>query len=41
VLLAGPLIACFRIICQHIETLQPICVLIGDGSSSLETLSKK
>jgi predicted PurR-regulated permease PerM len=32
ILLAGPLLACFRIVCQHVESLQPISVLIGDGS---------
>jgi predicted PurR-regulated permease PerM len=41
VLLAGPLIACFRIVCQHVDKLQPISVLIGDGSSPLEVASKK
>jgi predicted PurR-regulated permease PerM len=30
VLLAGPLLACFRIVCQHTEALRPIYVLIGD-----------
>ncbi|HZP64887.1 MAG TPA: AI-2E family transporter [Rudaea sp.] len=34
VLLAGPMLACFRIVCQHVESLRPVCVLIGDGSSS-------
>ena len=29
-LLAGPLLACFRIVCQHTEALRPIYVLIGD-----------
>lgn len=33
VLLAGPLIACFRIVCQHVEALNSVSVLIGDGSS--------
>lgn len=32
ILLAGPLLACFRIVCQHVESLHTICVLIGDGS---------
>lgn len=32
ILLAGPLLACFRIVCQHVESLRTICVLIGDGS---------
>lgn len=41
ILLAGPLIACFRIVCQHVDKLQSISVLIGDGSSSLEAASKK
>jgi predicted PurR-regulated permease PerM len=31
VLLAGPLLACFRIVCQHTEALRPIYVLIGEG----------
>jgi predicted PurR-regulated permease PerM len=30
VLLAGPLLACFRIVCQHTEALRPIYILIGD-----------
>jgi predicted PurR-regulated permease PerM len=34
ILLAGPLLACFRILCQHIEALHAIGVLIGDGSDS-------
>ena len=34
ILLAGPLLACFRILCQHIEALHSIGVLIGDGSDS-------
>jgi len=29
-LLAGPLLACFRIVCQHVQSLRPICILIGD-----------
>lgn len=33
ILLAGPLLACFRIICQHVGALQGVGVLIGDGSS--------
>ena len=31
VLLAGPMLACFRIICQHTEALRPIYVLIGEA----------
>jgi predicted PurR-regulated permease PerM len=31
VLLAGPLLACFRIVCQHTEALRPIYVLIGEA----------
>ncbi len=31
ILLAGPLLACFRIICQHTEALRPIYVLIGEA----------
>jgi predicted PurR-regulated permease PerM len=34
VLLAGPLIACFRIGCQHVEALASTGVLIGNGSLS-------
>ena len=30
VLLAGPLLACFRILCQHLPSLQPVSVLMGD-----------
>lgn len=33
ILLAGPLLACFRIVCQHVESLHSVCVLIGDGVS--------
>jgi predicted PurR-regulated permease PerM len=33
VLLAGPLIACFRIVCQHVDSLNSVCVLISDGSA--------
>jgi predicted PurR-regulated permease PerM len=40
VLLAGPMIACFRIICQHVDALKSIGALIGDGSSS-DTETKK
>ena len=29
-LLAGPLLACFRIVCQHTAALRPIYVLIGE-----------
>ncbi len=31
ILLAGPLLACFRIICQHTEALRPVYVLIGEA----------
>lgn len=31
ILLAGPLLACFRIICEHVESLHAVGVLIGDG----------
>ncbi len=34
ILLAGPLLACFRILCQHIEALHSVGVLIGDGSDA-------
>ena len=30
ILLAGPLLACFRILCQHLPSLQAISVLMGD-----------
>jgi predicted PurR-regulated permease PerM len=33
ILLAGPMLACLRIICQHVEALQSIGVLISDGST--------
>jgi predicted PurR-regulated permease PerM len=31
VLLAGPMLACFRIICEHTEALRPVYVLIGEA----------
>jgi predicted PurR-regulated permease PerM len=31
ILLAGPLLACFRIICQHTAALRPIYILIGEA----------
>jgi len=31
VLLAGPMLACFRIICQHTQALRPIYILIGEA----------
>jgi predicted PurR-regulated permease PerM len=34
ILLAGPLLACFRILCEHIEGLHSIGILIGDGSDA-------
>jgi len=34
VLLAGPLIACCKIVCQHVDTLKSVGVLIGNGSIS-------
>ena len=40
VLLAGPMIACFRIVCQHVDALKSIGALIGDGSS-WDTETKK
>jgi len=40
ILLAGPLLACFRIFCQHVEGLHTVYVLIGDGSSA-ETAHRK
>jgi predicted PurR-regulated permease PerM len=33
ILLAGPLLACFRIICQHVSSLHSVCVLIGDSAT--------
>ncbi|HET8941298.1 MAG TPA: AI-2E family transporter [Rudaea sp.] len=30
ILLAGPLLACFRIVCQHVRVLHPIFIMIGD-----------
>ena len=33
VLLAGPLLACFRILCQHLPSLEAISVLMGDTRS--------
>jgi predicted PurR-regulated permease PerM len=29
--LAGPMLACFRIICQHTEALRPVYILIGEA----------
>lgn len=40
ILLAGPLIACLRIICQHVDALKPVGVLIGNSSFS-ETAARK
>jgi predicted PurR-regulated permease PerM len=40
VLLAGPLLACFKIVCQHVDALKSAGVLIGDGSLS-DTASTK
>ncbi len=31
ILLAGPLLACFRILCQHLPSLQAMSVLMGDS----------
>jgi len=33
VLLAGPMLACFRIVCEHTEALRPFHVLIGEAKS--------
>jgi len=33
-LLGGPLLACFRIVCQHVAALHAITILIGDGSAN-------
>lgn len=40
ILLAGPLLACFRIICQHSQSLQSIGVLISDGTAPDSTDKK-
>ena len=40
ILLAGPMLACFRIVCQHVDSLHSVGILIGDGSSSLETIKR-
>ena len=32
ILLAGPLLACFRIVCQHVDGLRSVGILIGDGT---------
>lgn len=32
ILLAGPLLVCFRIVCQHVRALHKVGILIGDGS---------
>lgn len=37
ILLAGPLLACFRIVCQHVESLHGVGILIGNGSTSDST----
>lgn len=31
VLLAGPMLACFRILCRHTQALQPVYILIGEA----------
>jgi predicted PurR-regulated permease PerM len=33
ILLAGPMLACFRIICEHTEALRPVYVLIGEANA--------
>lgn len=33
-LLAGPLLACFRIVCEHVHALQVIGILISDGTAA-------
>jgi len=40
VLLAGPLIACVSIVCQHVDALKSVGVLISDGSSSESSIMK-
>jgi predicted PurR-regulated permease PerM len=37
ILLAGPLLACFRIICQNVSALRSVCVLIGDSAAADQT----
>lgn len=34
ILLAGPLLVCFRIVCKHVQVLHAVGILIGDGSAS-------
>ena len=34
ILLAGPLLACFRIVCQHVRSLHAVGILISDGVTS-------
>ncbi|MEP6938739.1 MAG: AI-2E family transporter [Rudaea sp.] len=36
-LLAGPLLACFRIVCEHVESLRAIYILIGGEATSERT----
>ena len=40
VLLAGPLIACLRIVCQHVEALSWLGILIGDGQHGARAAAK-
>lgn len=35
VLLAGPLIACLRIVCKHVDALSSLGIVIGDGQHSV------
>lgn len=35
VLLAGPMIACLRIVCQHVDSMNALGVLISDGAKAL------
>jgi len=30
ILLAGPLLACFRIVCQYLPSLRAVSIVIGD-----------
>ncbi len=39
-LLAGPLLACFRIVCQHVESLRAISILIGDEATPSQIAEK-
>jgi predicted PurR-regulated permease PerM len=40
-LLAGPLLACFRIVCQHVESLNAISIFIGGEAASADRSAHK